>query len=131
MNAGWATSATLWTRAAAGLEVLTGLGLIVVPSLVSRLLFGSDLNAAGEATGRISGFVMLCLAVGCWARAGEIGRHKVIAPLVALSCLAAVFLVISGLRGANVGLLLWPAAALHLILAVMLTWTLASAPATP
>jgi len=30
-----------------------------------RLLVGSDLNAAGEATGRISGFVMLYLAAGC------------------------------------------------------------------
>ena len=30
-----------------------------------RLLIGSDLNAAGEATGRISGFVMLYLAAGC------------------------------------------------------------------
>ena len=37
-----------------GLEVLTGLALIVAPSLLGRLLFGSDLNAAGEATGRIS-----------------------------------------------------------------------------
>ena len=30
-----------------------------------RLLVGSDLNAAREATGRISGFVMLYLAAGC------------------------------------------------------------------
>jgi hypothetical protein len=33
-----------------GLEVLTGLALIVAPSLLGRLLFGSNLNAAGEAT---------------------------------------------------------------------------------
>jgi uncharacterized protein YjeT (DUF2065 family) len=59
-NRARATSTTLWTRAAARLEVLTGLALIVAPSLLGRLLFGSDLNAAGEATGRISGFVMLC-----------------------------------------------------------------------
>ena len=60
MNVGQASSVTLWMRVASGLEVLTGLGLVVAPSLLSRLLFGSDLNAAGEATGRISGFVMLC-----------------------------------------------------------------------
>jgi hypothetical protein len=119
----------LWTRAAVGLEVLTGLALIVVPSLLARLLFGSGLNAAGEATGRISGFVMLCLAAGCWPRAGESGRHHALFPLVALSWLAAAFLVVTGLIGADVGMLLWPAAALHLILAVLLTWTWASAPA--
>ena len=61
MNPGEAPSATLWMRAASGLEVLTGLGLVVAPSLLARLLFGSDLNAAGEATGRIAGLVMMCL----------------------------------------------------------------------
>ena len=129
MNARRATSTTLWTRIAAGLEALTGLALIVAPSVLGRLLFGSDLNAAGEATGRICGFVMLCLAAGCWPRAGESGRHQVLVPLLALSWLAAAFLLATALIGANVGLLLWPAAALHLILAVLLTWTWASAPA--
>jgi hypothetical protein len=130
LNARRATSTTLWARAAAGLEVLTGVGLIVAPSLLGRLLFGSGLNGAGEATGRISGFVMICLAAGCWPRAGENGRHQALFPLVALSWLVAAFLLVTGLIGANVGLLLWPAAALHLILAVLLTWTWSSAPAT-
>jgi hypothetical protein len=90
----------------------------------------SDLNAAGEATGRISGFVMICLAAGGCPRAGESERHQALFPLVALSWLVAAFLLVTGLIDANVGLLLWPAAALHLILAVLLTWTWASAPAT-
>ena len=116
-----APSATLWMRAASGLEVLTGLGLIVAPSLLARLLFGSDLNAAGEATGRIAGLVMLCLAAGCWPGDQETGRSQALTPLVALSWLAAAFLIITGLIGANVGMLLWPAAALHVILGVLLT----------
>jgi hypothetical protein len=73
---------------------------------------------------------MLCLAVGCWQRAGETGRRQALVPLVTLSWLAAIFLVVTGLTGGNVGLLLWPAAALHLILAVLLTRTWASGPAT-
>jgi hypothetical protein len=32
--------------AAAGLEVVTGAGLIVAPSLLARLLFGSEMNAS-------------------------------------------------------------------------------------
>jgi hypothetical protein len=114
-------TAAVWMRAAAGVEVLTGLGLVVAPSLLTRLLFGSDLNGAGEATGRIAGLVMVCLAVGCWPRDAEIGQSRVLIPLAALSWLAAAFLGVSGTVGANVGLLLWPAAALHLILAVLLT----------
>jgi hypothetical protein len=38
-----------------------------------------------------------------------------------LSWLAAAFLILSGVASANVGLLLWPAAALHVILGVLLT----------
>jgi len=128
LNAVPTTSPKLWMRVAAGLEVLTGLTLVVAPSVLAGFLFGSDLNAAGEATGRISGFVMLCLAVGCWPRAGESDRNQALVPLVALSWLAAAFLVLTGLVGSNVGLLLWPAAALHLILAVLLTWTWARVP---
>jgi hypothetical protein len=120
MNPGRAPSATLWMRAASGLEVLTGLGLVVAPSLLARLLFGSDLNAAGEATGRIAGLVMVCLAVGCWPRAGG-GEVHALVPLMAVSWLAAAFLIVTGLIGANLGMLLWPAAALHVILGVLLT----------
>ena len=120
MNSGEAPSATSWMRAASGLEVLTGAGLIVAPSLLARLLFGSDLNPAGEATGRVGGLVILCLAAGCWLRAATAESHALM-PLTALSWLAAAFLIVTGLIGANVGILLWPAAALHLILAILLT----------
>ena len=57
--------------AAAGLEIMTGAGLAVAPSLLAKLLFGSELNASGDLVGRISGLVMLCLALGCWPRAFE------------------------------------------------------------
>jgi hypothetical protein len=120
MNPGGAPSATLWMRAASGLEVLTGLGLVVAPSLLARLLFGSDLNAAGEATGRIAGLVLVCLAAGRWPRAGSAEAHALV-PLMALSWLAAAFLIATGVIGASVGLLLWPAAVLHVILGVLLT----------
>jgi hypothetical protein len=62
-----ARSQAVWVAAAAaGLEVVTGAGLVVAPSLLARLLFGSEMNASGGLVGRIS--VMLCLAVGCWPR---------------------------------------------------------------
>ena len=100
MNPGEARSATLWMRAASGIEVLTGLGLIVAPSFLAWLLFGSDLNAAGKATGRIAGLVMVCLAAGCWPRGAGTEAHA-LAPLMALSGLATVFLIVIGLIGAT------------------------------
>jgi hypothetical protein len=60
------------------------------------------------------------LAAGCWPRVPG-GEAHTLAPIMILSWLAAAFLVATGLIGANVGVLLWPAAALHLILAVLLT----------
>ncbi len=106
--------------AAAGLEVVTGAGLVVAPSLLARLLFGSEMNASGDLVGRISGLVMLCLALGCWPRAFEGEDRQALAPLIALSLLATVYLIYVGMGGVNVGVLLWPAAATHLILAILL-----------
>jgi hypothetical protein len=115
-----ARSEAMWVAAAAGLELLTGVGLVVAPSLLARLLFGSEMNASGDLVARISGLVMLCLALGCWPRAFEGEDRQAVVPLLALSVLATVFLIYVGMGGVNVGVLLWPAAAAHLILAVLL-----------
>jgi hypothetical protein len=88
--------------------------------LLARLLVGSEMNASGDLAGRISGLVMVCLALGCWPRAFEGEDRQALAPLVALSLLVTVFLIYVGMGGVNVGVLLWPAAAAHLILAILL-----------
>ena len=110
--------------AAAGLEVVTGAGLVLAPSLLAGLLFGSEMNAAGDLVARISGLVMLFLALGCWPRTFKGEDRQTLTPLLALSLLAAVFLIYVGIRRVNVGQLLWPAAAAHLIIAILLarTW---------
>jgi hypothetical protein len=118
---GSARSQAMWAAAAAaGLEVVTGAALVVAPSLLARLLFGSEMNASGDLVGRISGLVMLCLALACWPRAFEGEDRQALGPLLALSLLTTVFLIYVGMGGVNVGVLLWPAAAAHLILAILL-----------
>jgi len=77
------------------------------------------MNASGNAVSRISGLMMLCLALG-YSGKSEGGRRRALAPLLALSLLAAGFLIYTGVTGATVGLLLWPAAATHFILAILL-----------
>jgi hypothetical protein len=62
---------------------------------------------------------MVCLALGCSPRAFTGEDRQTLAPLLALSVLAALFLIYVGIRGVNVGALLWPAAAAHLILAIL------------
>ncbi len=106
--------------AAAGFEILTGATLFAAPSFLARLLFGSEMGGSGDSVGRISGLVMLCLAVGCLPTASERGSLRALAPRLALSVLAALYLLVVGAGGANVGLLLWPAFATHAILAGLL-----------
>ena len=60
-----ARSQAMWAAAvAAGLKVVTGAGLVVAPSLLAKLLFASEMNPSGDLVGRISGLVMVCLALG-------------------------------------------------------------------
>ena len=49
------------------LEVVTGLGLIALPSVVVRLLLGSPLDtSAAVMLARVAGAALLALGVACW-----------------------------------------------------------------
>jgi hypothetical protein len=94
---------------ASAVEAGAGLVLIVVPSLVAQLLLGSDLSAPGAAVGRVAGFGLCGLALSRSARG-----------LLLYNLLAAVFFLYLGVRAELVGMLLWPAFALHGCLAALL-----------
>ena len=104
---------------AAGVEVVTGLVLIIRPSLFARLLFGAELSAAGQALGRLAGFALLALALACWPTGG-VGSRSAVRALLAFSLFSAVYLVYVGVGRELVGILLWPAAALHAALTIIL-----------
>ena len=92
-----ARSQAMWVAAAAaGLEVATGAGLVVAPSLLARLLFGSEMNVSGDLVGRISG---LDAASCSWVPATRVrGRRLAGAAAIALSR-AAVDLIYVGMGG--------------------------------
>jgi hypothetical protein len=110
-----------WVAVAAGVEMPTGVVLIIRPSLFVQLLFGADLSAAGQTLGRLAGFALLALAIACWPR-GEAENDSISAlrALLVFSLLSAVYLLYVGVRGEQVGILLWPAAALHAALTIIL-----------
>lgn len=106
---------------AAGTEVVTGLALIVAPSVVARLLFGGDLSGPGQALGTLAGFGLLALALACWpARDAAGSAAPALRGMLLFSLLAALYLAYRGVVGGAVGLLLWPAAAFHAVLALLL-----------
>jgi hypothetical protein len=106
---------------AAAVEVAAGLILILSPPLVARLLLSADLNAAGEAVGHLAGFGLLGLGLAAWPRSGPAsGRSAAVRGLLAYNLLAAILFIDLGVRGTFVGMLLWPAAALHAGLGIAL-----------
>ena len=109
------------------LEAGTGLGLLVVPSVVAQALLGGTLDAPAAVTvARVAGAALLALGVACWL-ARDDGRALVVAMLfynvaaVAVLAHAALGLDLSGIG-------LWPAIGLHTVLA---GWCAAALRSTP
>lgn len=106
---------------AAGIEVGTGVLLIVRPSLFVWLLFGAEVPPAGDALGRLGGFALLALAISCWPRWQNSAQSiAVLRALLLFSLLTATYLLYLGLGGGSAGPLLWPACAVHAGVAVFL-----------
>jgi hypothetical protein len=106
---------------AAAVEVAAGFIFIVSPSLVVQLILSVDLNPAGEAVGRVAGFGLLGLGLAAWPGSTPVsGKSAAARGLLAYNLLAAILFIYLGVRGTMVGMLLWPAAALHTVLAIAL-----------
>jgi hypothetical protein len=108
------------TAFAAALEAVVGVLLIVNPSLVVWLLLGADLSAVGHVVGRLAGIALLALGLACWPSREPLSRSSAATRgLLAYNSLAAVLFLYLGVRGEFVGLLLWPAVAIHSLLAIL------------
>ncbi|MGY2847456.1 MULTISPECIES: hypothetical protein [Bradyrhizobium] len=61
-------------------ETVTGLALVIVPSLVGHLLFGEDLSGIAIPIGRLTGIALIALGIACWPGPPLIGmssaRHR-------------------------------------------------------
>jgi hypothetical protein len=94
-------------------ETLTGLALLLFPSLVFQLLFGAVLSGDGAIVGRFAGIALMSLGIAC-------GLGKPLIGLLIYSAAVTLYLSIIGLGGGWTGVLLWPVVLLHLILSIVL-----------
>jgi hypothetical protein len=94
-------------------EGLTGLALLVTPEYVIRVLAGTDATGLTSSVGRVTGIAFIGLGVATSPGPASIG-------MLTYTALVALFLAYMGMRGGWGGPLLWPAIAVHAVLAVLL-----------
>lgn len=110
---------------AAALEALTGLVLVFSPSFVAWLLFGVSLSTTGEAIGRVAGFALVSLGVASWPANAAAPVTASARGLLLYNALVGIFFLYLGLNHMLVGMLLWPAIAVHAALSILLARLLA------
>ena len=120
--------AARWNRTvlgvAAAIEAVTGLFLLIVPHLLVKLLLGVDATGVAIVIGRVAGIALLSLGFGCWmGRQEEDGGWALFALLI-YNSLVTIYLALVGFGTEFVGMLLWPAAALHAALTALLAYPL-------
>jgi hypothetical protein len=104
----------------ASIEVLAGLVLIADPAVFAWLIFGGELSATGTALARLAGIALLTIGIACWPEAATgTPPSRVVRGLLVYNCLAAVYFAYVGVGPKLAGPLLWPAVALHAVLAVL------------
>jgi hypothetical protein len=47
-------------------EAVTGLALLIVPSLVGQLLLGEELTGVAIPVARVAGIALIALGIACW-----------------------------------------------------------------
>ena len=104
-------------------EVGTGIALILVPAFVVNLLLGFEISADGTLLARCFGIGLLALSVACWPGSrADVGA----APLRGMLIYNAAIALYLGYLGAFAQVhapLLWPAVALHAVVAMLLIYT--------
>ena len=105
-------------------EVCTGLALMIDPVIVGKLLLGAELSDAGIPVGRCFGVALLALGLACWpGRQRSESGSPAFRAMLTYNALIALYLAYLGTAGHSGGLLLWPAVALHAVVALLLVWT--------
>jgi hypothetical protein len=96
-------------RLAAILEIATGLGLLVVPSLVGMLLLGAEFTGVAMFVARVLGIALISFGLTCWPAT----------PLVGMSLYGgavALYLAYLAIASGVGGVLLWPVVGLHALI---------------
>jgi hypothetical protein len=103
-------------------EVATGLCLLLLPAVLFALLLGLQ-RATVDAifVGRIAGAALLAIGIASWMARTDMftpAQRGLLAGILAYNAATSMLLAFAGTVLEMIGVLLWPAVALHSILAV-------------
>ena len=104
-------------RFAAVIELVTGVSLLVLPTLVMQLLFRSPPSAAGEQLTQLYGLALIGLGVACWGNPCPAPAKR---GLLIYNCAASILLVALAFRELSGGVAVWLGTGVHLILSVLM-----------
>jgi hypothetical protein len=104
---------------AAIVEAGTGLVVLVAPAMVVRLLLGVE--TSGSAVARCFGIALLALGAASWPTAQR-SLMQAFRAMWIYNAFIALYLVFVNLIAHVAGPLLWPAVALHAVVACWLVW---------
>jgi hypothetical protein len=103
-------------------ETPIGLMLLLSPALVVAFLLGASLDApAALVVARMAGAALLSLGGACWLARDDgpsRARRGLVAAMLLYNSVAVAVLASAGAGVRLVGVLMWPAVALHAVLAV-------------
>jgi len=114
------------------IEAGAGLALLGCPAAAVTLLLGSPLDTpVGLTVARLGGAGLLALGVACWLTkhdAQSCAARGLIAAMTIYNLGAVVILGLAGIQLQPVGLALWPAVGLHVIMTIWCFTTLLRKP---
>lgn len=104
----------------AAIELITGVVIIVAPSVVGNLLLGTGFPGIARGVARLAGIALITLAIACWPRqrSGP-GNANAVPALLAYNLLAAIYFCYWRAAYHSQGPLLWVAVAIHAAFTVL------------
>jgi hypothetical protein len=109
-----------FVMAAAWLEIIVGIVVLTVPDVVSQLFFGAKVDGAGAILARFAGIGIFALGIACLPSAARASHRSAVLGLFVFNFGVAILFVWVGVATALHGVLLWPGAVLHGIIATAL-----------
>ena len=104
-------------RTGAVIEIATGLALVAAPSVVLDALIGSSTPDAAV-VGRVLGGALLALGIGGGLTDPRAPERGIRSAFLVYNASTAATLALAGAAGSADGVLLWPASALHALIAI-------------